>query len=617
MSLLIEILQEVEQAEEEDKSANLYPSESKDENKENLEITYSLQDDYPETLRDNHSEKWTNEFLPEFSEVLTQDFSNDNTVETEEHYYDQPLEEFLENAQSNAEISLQDSDIFVNLEEELEIHESDENEESLLLPLFNLNGDEENAIETIKYDEEELIESVKSANVLDSGSDINEETTVPLAKSIKNDTELLSHLSEISAKSTNDHDKYSEIFVEISDNIVDKIDLLKENQYVISAQTLMASHLANRKKQRYALLFLIFLVAGGLISIAYKTFMNLESENAQSSSSLSGNLKWKRPSQQVDSNEKWQKNEPQIETASTKQSPLNTDEKLNVSEKPVEFPIESESGESRISNVMNGEIGEKFEESDKVEAKISPAVESMPEMTKTRFSTPDDNVFQKVAEIDDKTTDEKPEEKEGIKVIRKNKPRYLNDNLSRAYTAFQQGDDENAQIIYNEVLQQEPKNRDALLGLAAISLKKGDSQKALQLYQEVLVYYPQDKVAQVGLMATQSVQMPEETESHLKTLLSQSPTAAFIHFGLANFYAQNNRWAEAQQAYTLAFEYDNQRADYAYNLAVSLEHLQQKQTALYYYQQALQLAQSQATNFDIKITEQRVKTLENSIKSGN
>ena len=148
------------------------------------------------------------------------------------------------------------------------------------------------------------------------------------------------------------------------------------------------------------------------------------------------------------------------------------------------------------------------------------------------------NALQKVAQTENTPANEESkeiEDNEAIKIIRGNKPRYLNANLSKAYTAFQYGDDVTAKTAYTEVLRQDVKNRDALLGLAAIALRGNDFQQAQQFYQKVLFYYPQDKVAQVGLLAVQGNQVTTETESHLKFLLSQSPKTAYIHFSLANF----------------------------------------------------------------------------------
>lgn len=184
----------------------------------------------------------------------------------------------------------------------------------------------------------------------------------------------------------------------------------------------------------------------------------------------------------------------------------------------------------------------------------------------------------------------------------------LNTGLMQAYTAFQRGDNVAAQATYTQVLQQDENNRDALLGLAALALRSGYKQQAQQYYHQVLRLYPQDTLAQVGLITTLGHQTPSH-ESQLKLLLEKSPDAAYIHFSLGNFYASQNRWPEAQQAYFEAYRYNKQQANYAYNLAISLDRINQPGAALSYYQKALQLTGKQPVQFDIQAVRKRVQTL--------
>jgi Flp pilus assembly protein TadD len=192
--------------------------------------------------------------------------------------------------------------------------------------------------------------------------------------------------------------------------------------------------------------------------------------------------------------------------------------------------------------------------------------------------------------------------------LRKTAHSDLNAGLMQAYTAFQHGDNITAQTAYTQVLQQDENNRDALLGLAALALRKGYKQQAQQYYHQVLRLYPQDTLAQVGLITTLGHQTPTH-ESQLKLLLEKSPDAAYIHFSLGNFYARQNRWPEAQQAYFEAYRYDKQQANYAYNLAISLDRINQPGAALSYYQKALQLTVNQPIQFNIQAVRKRVQTL--------
>ena len=73
-------------------------------------------------------------------------------------------------------------------------------------------------------------------------------------------------------------------------------------------------------------------------------------------------------------------------------------------------------------------------------------------------------------------------------------------------------------------------------------------------------------------------------------MIAAQPEASFLHFTLGNQYAQQGRWAEAQQAYFRAYAGDPENPDFAYNLAVSLDQLHQTKLALEYYRRALALA---------------------------
>lgn len=196
----------------------------------------------------------------------------------------------------------------------------------------------------------------------------------------------------------------------------------------------------------------------------------------------------------------------------------------------------------------------------------------------------------------------------GIQTLHKSIDQQLNIELSNGYSAFQRGDDKAAQQAYQRALQQDQTNRDALLGLAAVTLRSGNVLQAQQYYQQVLHWYPQDTLAKVGLMNTLD-NLSSESESQLKLLLEQAPQSAYIHFSLGNLYASQQRWAQAQQAYFEAYRYESNQADYAYNLAVSLDHLNQPRLALTYYQKTLQLVNNQPVHFNPQTVRQRVQTL--------
>jgi tetratricopeptide (TPR) repeat protein len=183
--------------------------------------------------------------------------------------------------------------------------------------------------------------------------------------------------------------------------------------------------------------------------------------------------------------------------------------------------------------------------------------------------------------------------------------------LARGYSAFMAGNDDLAQQEYTSILRQDGNNRDALLGIAAIAAKRGRSDEAIRTYLHLLDLDPRDPTAQAGMLSLTAGQAdPVQNESRVKTLLSQQPDAHYLHFALANLYASQSRWPEAQQEYFHAYQRAPDNPDYLYNLAISLDHLNQGKLALEYYQRALALSQKGSANFDKFSTQNRIKELQ-------
>jgi tetratricopeptide (TPR) repeat protein len=92
-------------------------------------------------------------------------------------------------------------------------------------------------------------------------------------------------------------------------------------------------------------------------------------------------------------------------------------------------------------------------------------------------------------------------------------------------------------------------------------------------------------------------------------MLAQDPSAHVLNFALGNELAQQNRWAEAQQEYFKAYTAEPDNADFAYNVAVSLDHLRKPREALDYYQRAIGLSQKRGASFDLAAAKARASEL--------
>lgn len=170
--------------------------------------------------------------------------------------------------------------------------------------------------------------------------------------------------------------------------------------------------------------------------------------------------------------------------------------------------------------------------------------------------------------------------------------------LNRAYEALQADNLSDARRDYEQVLRGDARNTDALLGLASIAARQGQADAAAALYLRVLEADPKDVNAKAGLINLNGQSDPALSESRLKTLLSSQPDSATLNFALGNLHARQGRWSDAQQAYFRAYTADPGNADYLFNLAVSLDHLRQKNLAVQYYQMALDAAGNRGVAFD-------------------
>jgi tetratricopeptide (TPR) repeat protein len=179
------------------------------------------------------------------------------------------------------------------------------------------------------------------------------------------------------------------------------------------------------------------------------------------------------------------------------------------------------------------------------------------------------------------------------------RPPEVNPNVAAGYAAYVAGDLAAARTSYQDALREESANRDALLGLAALEVRAGRYESAEALYLRALQVDPRDADAQAGLIALRSGRAdPLVTESRVKSLIAAEPTAHALHFTLGNQLAAQNRWPEAEQEYFKAYTGEPENADFAYNLAVSLDHLHQRAEALRYYQRALELSEKRGGGFD-------------------
>jgi tetratricopeptide (TPR) repeat protein len=198
----------------------------------------------------------------------------------------------------------------------------------------------------------------------------------------------------------------------------------------------------------------------------------------------------------------------------------------------------------------------------------------------------------------------------GLKLTRSVDPPTVSPELLAAYEALVKGNFERAKNLYGQVAQREPLSIDAHLGLAAAAAYTNDLPLAARQYRQALEIDPRNSQAIAGLLAVAGTTRPDAIEVELKTLISRDPGAAPLYFSLGNLYAADRRWTEAQQAYFDAYRLDASNADYIFNLAVSLDQLNQRSLAMDYYKKALAQAAKTGGQFDRTAAQRRVAILQ-------
>lgn len=181
--------------------------------------------------------------------------------------------------------------------------------------------------------------------------------------------------------------------------------------------------------------------------------------------------------------------------------------------------------------------------------------------------------------------------------------------VQNGYAALKSGDLATAQQQYELALLQDPNNRDALLGAAAVALREQDTRQASSNYLRLLELDPNDPDALAGLAELRPGD-PQASEVRLRGLARQHPDSGPVQFALGNLFARQGRWPEAQQSYFRAFSAMPDNADYAFNLGVGLDRMNQPRLAQTYYRRALELAQAGPPTFDIDAVRKRLQVLE-------
>ena len=182
-------------------------------------------------------------------------------------------------------------------------------------------------------------------------------------------------------------------------------------------------------------------------------------------------------------------------------------------------------------------------------------------------------------------------------------------DVSNGYEALRRGDLGDARKRYDAALVADPMSLDARLGIATVEARSGNRMLAVAQYRRALELDPRNATALAGLASMAEGMSPEAVESQLREDVARFPDSAQLRFALGSHYAGQRRWGEAQAAFFEAYRLDPTGADIVYNLAVSLDHMEQPRLAADFYRRAVEAAGTQTTQFDPAPVRRRIAEL--------
>lgn len=146
-----------------------------------------------------------------------------------------------------------------------------------------------------------------------------------------------------------------------------------------------------------------------------------------------------------------------------------------------------------------------------------------------------------------------------------------NFELNRAYSALNAGDTATAIETYRNILSTEPKNEDALFGLATTYHRIGNLDQARPYYAQLLTVNPNHREGLNNFLALVSDEAPQEALAELERLEQRNPDFSPIPAQQAALLSKSGFPDQAREKMLRAIELAPDNLTYKYNLAIMLD----------------------------------------------
>ena len=211
----------------------------------------------------------------------------------------------------------------------------------------------------------------------------------------------------------------------------------------------------------------------------------------------------------------------------------------------------------------------------------------------------------------DKTTnvveDTASRESLGMKIGVKTPKMNLDYELEKAYNALIAGRSDAAVIIYKNLLENDPNNKNALFGLATTYHRAGQLEMARPLYAKLLSIDPNNRDGLNNFLVLLGDEAPEDALSQMQRLKEANPDFSAVPAQMAVLYQKLNMSDQASNNMLQAIELAPENLTYRYNFAIMLDRQHKYDEAAQLYRQVIQAYQrGEVTPGNIQKIQQRL-----------
>lgn len=199
-----------------------------------------------------------------------------------------------------------------------------------------------------------------------------------------------------------------------------------------------------------------------------------------------------------------------------------------------------------------------------------------------------DRVSPQIQDVLGKEAQEENYESVGLSIKVRRPGLDTNYELNQAYQSLMGGDTERAIRIYKDILSVEPRNEDALFGLAATYHRLGNEQQARPFYTALLKVNPNHREALNNFLVLVSSESPQDALPELERLEIRNPDFSPIPAQIAIVYDKLGYPEQAREKMIRAIQLAPENLTYKYNLAIMLDRQKQYADAVALYRLLIQ-----------------------------